>query len=228
MSLVHTDSRVIVKVDLDFKNWHTFSDGTRIRRERDYENLNRRETQPINAICVSGENIKSGAEILIHHNATTETYKINNYQPLSGDAVASSVQYFSIPEDQCFAWLDGDTWRPIAPYETALRVFEPYKGVLKGIEPTLLKRVLFVTSGELKDKVVATEKAVDYEIVFQDTNGKEGRLIRFRPFGDPKTNKEEEAIAILHKFTEQVLNGELLIGLSKSDCKPFEIGAYAD
>ncbi len=40
-------------------------------------------------------------------------------------------------------------------------------------------------------KVVATLKAVDYEVIFQDTNGRENRIIRFRPFGDPKTKREE-------------------------------------
>lgn len=228
MSLEHTEGRVIIRVDLDFKNWHTFSDGTQIRLERDYENLNRRETQPINAICISGEGIKPGSEVLIHHNATTETYKINNYKPLSGENISGNVQYFSIPSEQCFIWRDGDVWKPLPPYETALRVFEPYKGVLDGIYPQKLKHTLFVTSGELKDKVVATEKAVDYEIVFQDINGMEGRIIRFRPFGDPKTNKEEEAIAIMNELTKKVLNGDLLIGLSTTDCKPFEISAYAD
>ena len=47
-------------------------------------------------------------------------------------------------------------------------------------------------------------------------------------FGDPETGKEEEAVAILHEITERILAGDLLIGLSTSDCKQFEISAYAD
>ena len=60
------EGRVIISVDHEKKNSHTFEDGTTIRLERDWNNLNRRETQPVNAIVIDGEGIKDGAEILIH------------------------------------------------------------------------------------------------------------------------------------------------------------------
>ena len=60
------DGKVIISVDLEGKNSHTFSDGTKIRLERQYNNLNRRETHPVNAIVIDGEGVKSGSQILIH------------------------------------------------------------------------------------------------------------------------------------------------------------------
>lgn len=216
--LKHVEGRVIVSVDLEGKNSHTFSDGTKIRLERDYNNLNRRETQPTNAIVISGANIPKGSEILIHHNAHSDTNQIHNYVPLSGKETASDIKYYSIPEEQCFLWKDANnTWQPIPPYETALRVFVPYTGVLEGIEPKPLKNVLYVTSGDLKGKVVATLEACDYQIVFQDSNGQEGNIIRFRPNGDEKNNREPEAVAIMNELTDKVNDGEYLVGLTTKD-----------
>mgnify|MGYP002813323528 FL=1 len=219
MGLKHTEGRVVARVNREKKNYYTFADGTKIRVERQFDNFNRRETQPTNAIVVSAKGIPEGAEILVHPNAPEENNRIYDYTPLSGEEVASHVKYYSIPEDQCFAWRNENQWKPIPPFETALRVFKPYKGLLTGVEPTQLKDVLFVTSGELKGKVVKTIKSSDYCIVFQDTNGKEGNLIRFRPFGCQKTKREEEAVAILWDETKLVNRGDLLVGLSKSDAK---------
>jgi hypothetical protein len=226
MALKYVEGRVICSVDKEGKNWHTFSDGTKIRLERQFNNLNRRETEPVNATVISGANITEGAEILIHPNAACESNQITNFAQLSGKEAASDTKYYSIPEDQCFVWNDNGSWKPIPPYETALRVFKPYRGSLVGIEPTQLKDTLVVTSGKLKGNVVKTLKACDYQIVFQDTNGQEGNLIRFRPFGDEKTNREEEAIAILNSVTELVNKGEYLVGIEIKDAKPINELVY--
>jgi len=224
----HTEGKVVISIDLEFKNWHTFQDGTKIRLERQYNELNRRITEPVNAIVISGEGLPKGVEVLIHPNATQETNRITNYAKLSGKDVSSDIKYFSIPEEMCFAYRDEDEWKTIKPFEKALRVFKPYTGFIEGIEPTVLKDTLFVLTGDLEGKVVKTLQASDYEIIFQDVNGREGRLIRFRPNGDEKRNKEPEAIAILNDVTDKVLSGEYLIGLSTKDCREFEVSAYAD
>ena len=39
-----TESRVVIKVDIDGKNWHSFQNGTTIRYERFWNNLNKRES----------------------------------------------------------------------------------------------------------------------------------------------------------------------------------------
>lgn len=219
MSLKHIEGRVIVSADLDSKNWHSFANGTKIRLERQWNNFNRRHTEPVNAIVVSGENIKEGAEILVHPNALTETNKINNFKPLSGTEAADDVKYFSIPEDMCFAWYDGEEWKPFPGYDFALRIFKPYTGIMIGVDPEQIPDVLWVTTGDLKDKAIFTLKACDYCIIFQDVDGREGNLIRFRPNGDEKTKREPEAIAILHEMTKKVKDGNLLVGIEVSDAK---------
>lgn len=213
-NLSHVKGRIIVKIDMQSKNSWQFESGLRLRYERGFNNFNRNYTQPVNCFVIDAEDIPKGAQILIHPNAIHDTYRIFNYK---GDV--GNIQYYSIYPEQCFAWYDGKEWLPLKPYDFALRVFKPYEGILENIEPTLLKDTLYVTTGELKGNVVKTIKASDYQIVFQDLNGRENNLIRFRPFGDPATKREEEAIAILHDLTEQVNNGKLLIGLTIGDAK---------
>lgn len=217
ISLKTVSGRVIVRIDIESKNSHTFSNGIKIRLERQFNNLNRRETEPTNAIVMSSEFIPEGSNVLVHQNATNEANRIYNYKQSSD---IGEIRYYSIPEDHCFVWKDMDgVWKPLPPYETALRIFRPYKGILSGIEPALIKDTLYVTSGELTGTVVATLKACDFQVVFQDSNGKEGNVIRFRPYGDDKHEREPEAIAILHKETKDIKNGKLFVGLTKSDCK---------
>lgn len=218
--LVHTEGRVVVKVDIESKNYHTFEDGTRIRRERLFNQFDRRIAQPVNCIVISGAGIPKGAELLVEHNAFHETNRINDYKNSFENEASDRVRYFSLERYECYCWRIGNgEWHPIYPYEFALRVFKPYKGKLEGIEPELLKDTLFVTSGNLRGKVVKTLKASDYCLVFQNEKGTESQLIAFRPNGDDKRKLEEEAIAILWDETKKVLNAELLTGYSLSDFK---------
>lgn len=226
--LKYVEGRVIISIDVEKKNSWQFSDGTKIRYERQYNNLNRRETEPVNALVVSGENLPEGTEILIHPNVVHDSNRIFNYTQLSGAVEGSDIKYYSAQEEYCYAYLENGEWNPMKGFDFALRVFKPYNGIIQGIEPELLKNILFVTTGKLKDKAVLTIKASDYEIIFQDTSGQEGRLIRFRPFGCEKTKREEEAIAIMDEITGKIINGEYLIGLTPSDAKEYEITAYAD
>lgn len=217
--LIAPIGRIVVKIDSEKKNFHTMENGTTIRIERKYNNFNRRETQPVNAEVVNGQNIPEGSEILCHHNIFHDVNKIFNYTQISGESESSSVQLYSIPENEAYIYRLPNTteWLPCKGYATALRIFKPYNGILHGIEPEQLKDVLWVTSGEYKNMALKTLKAADYCLIFQDTNDKENRVIRFRV--DSIGDRESEVIAILHDITDYVLNGELLIGLSQADCK---------
>lgn len=215
MEFKHVEDRVIVMVDMKYKNSHSFESGEKINLERQYNNLNRRETEPVNAIVVSGENLKAGTEILIDHNATHDTYKI--FIPNEDN---SPIKYFSVPVDQCYLYKDeNNEWKGIEPYHTALRVFKPYEGNVAGIKPTVLKDTLYVTSGEYKGQVIKTLIGCDYCVVFQDANGREGNVIRFLPNGQPNQHKEAEAIAILKDLTNQVNFGNLLVGINTEDAR---------
>lgn len=213
-SLKHVEGRVIVKNYQEGKNWHTFESGEKIRLERKFNNFNLREVNPVNCIVISGDGLQYGTEIIVDYNAIQDTYQINSYKNKDAD-----IKYYSVPVDLCYLIKIEDEWKAIPPYETALRVFKPYSGPMIGIPPTLLKDTLYVASGRLKGQVVRTLICCDYCVVFQDSNGREGNIIRFLPDGDPLTKKEEEAICILDDVTEKVNSGEYLIGLTITDAK---------
>lgn len=225
--LQHVPDRVICTVDMEGKNSHTFSDGTVIRLERNWENFNQRYVQPVNGIVISAESIPEGAEILIGHNSVHPVNQIFNYKKLSGEDIASDIKYFSVPVSECFAWNNGDGWQPLPGFAFALRVFKPYQGPLIGIPPTLLANVLYITTGAYKGKVCRMQKACDYQIIFQDRNGREGNLIRCRPDGNKKERREPEVMAIDHELTELVNSGQYLIGLLNNDAKPLNELQYA-
>lgn len=216
MKLKAPANRVIIKVDLESKNSHTFKDGTKIKLERVYDNFNMRYVKPVNAEVVSADGIPAGSEILIHHNATHDTYKIFNYQRPTAEA-SSDMQYFSIPIEECFMWRTekGSMWNPLNNFITGLRIFEPYTGLLQGIDHTLLKNKIYVTSGELAGNVVGTVISSDYEIIYQDDDGTEGKIIRLRYY--PEGNDRNEVISIEHELTAKVVNGDLLVGYNTSD-----------
>jgi hypothetical protein len=218
MKLKAPANRVIIKVDLESKNSHTFKDGTKIKLERVYDNFNMRYVKPVNATVVAAKDIPEGAEILIHHNATHDTYKLFNYLRPTAEA-SSDIQYFSIPIEECFMWREekGSIWNALNNFVTALRIFKPYQGMLQGVEPEVMNNKLYITSGELKGKVVNTVISSDYEIIYQNDDGTEGRIIRLRYY--PDGNDRNEIIAINNYMTELVENGDLLVGYSKSDAK---------
>ena len=218
MKLKAPANRVIIKVDLESKNSHTFKDGTKIKLERQYDNFNMRYVKPVNAEVVSANDIPEGAEILIHHNSTHDTYKIFNYLRPTAEA-SSDMQYFSIPIEECFMWRKekGSEWNALNNFITGLRIFEPYTGFLQGIDPTLVKNKIYVTSGDLAGNVVGTVISSDYEIIYQNDDGTEGKIIRLRYY--PEGNDRNEVISVEHELTEKVKNGDLLIGYSISDAK---------
>lgn len=212
--LKHVFGRVVISIDLEGKNSHTFNDGTKLYIGRQFNNLNRRETEPVNAFVVSGDEIPKGAEILIHPNAIHDSNKIFNFT-----SDISDVKYYSIPESQCYLWREGEgEWQPLKNFVTAFRVYEEYKGPIVGIENTQIKNVLYITSGHLKGKVVHTLKACDYEIIYMGSKGYEERIIRCRHF-ENEVNEREEVVAVDKDLTKKVLNGDLLIGISPSTAK---------
>lgn len=218
------DGRVIVKVDLDAKNSHTFTFGKTIRLERGPNNLNNRETQPVQGEVIDSAYIPEGSVVLFQHNATHAMHEIFNYRALSGNDIASQVKYFSIPEGACYLYHDGDEWLPLKGFVTGLRVFKPYPGLIQGIPHTLLKDTLYVTSGNLKGLVVHTLRASDYQVVFQGLNGQEENIIRCRHWDNPQDDIEgrEEIVMIDYEKTRLVNKGKLLVGLTPADAKTEE------
>lgn len=217
VNIKHVDGRIIISIDLNYKNQHTFADGTKIYIGRQFNNLNRRQTEPVNAIVVDAEYITKGVEILIHPNAICDANKIFNYANTSVEE-NNSLRYYSIQETSAFLFFEDDTWKPLKNFATGLRVFKPYEGIIHGILPTQIKDVLFITSGEYRGMVVQTLRSCDYEIIFMDRSGQEGRKIRCR-HSENESNEREEIITVRSDLTKDVKRGKLFVGLSASDCK---------
>ena len=218
-NLHHIHGRVIVKVDMLYKNSYQFEDGTTIRLERQYNNFNRRITEPVNAIVISAENIPKDSEILISHNALHETNRINDYKTHFDTEDSERIRYYSLPNDDCFAWKnENGEMKPLKDFEFGLRLFKPYTGTLHGIDPELIPDVLFVTTGKLKGNVCNTLKACDYQIVYQTKEKREKYLIRFR-HSDEEDIPREELICINHDLTDKVKKGKILVGYSITDAK---------
>ena len=206
-NLIAPEGKIIIEVDLEYKNSHTFDSGQKIRIERGYDNFNGRYTNPVNGIVINGGGLEKGTEIIIHHNSTHDTNKVFNYQhkPLCG--------IYSVPVDECYVYFD-KTWKPFDGFSLGYRLFQPYKGKINGIQPTLIKNKIYVTQGEYAGSVVNTLKFADYELIFQDKNGKENRIIRIRNSGE-----RSEVVAIDHDATNKLSKCELLIGINPNDAK---------
>ena len=213
--------RVIIKVDVEQKNNHTFSNGTTIRLERDYDNLDKKYTSQVLGEVLAAENIPVGALILFHHNAIHDVNTVFDADLLTAEEKVAGFKVISLSEEECFCWKHiglCESWNVVKNFSTALRVFEPYKGVMQGVEPTLIKNVLYLTSGEFKGKVAHTVKAADYAITFRSETGKDEVIIRCRHY-EQEWSEREELIAIDGDLTKKVKKGELLIGLTPNDCK---------
>lgn len=221
MNIKNVEGRIVVKADKEGKNWHTFSDGTKIRLEREYDNLDKKHTSQVLGEVVCGDNVPAGALILFHHNCIHPVNQIFNHTQLSGEEIASGIEVFSFREDECYLWkMPGDEkWNPIKGFETALRVFIPYTGGIKGVLPEKIKDVLYITSGEFEGNVCHTLKACDFPVIFNNEKGIEETIIRVRHFGN-QDNEREELIAVDNLLTDKVKNGDIYVGISQTNCKP--------
>jgi hypothetical protein len=216
--LKYLPTRVIVKCDMEEKNWHTFADGTKIRLERKWNNLDCKHTQLTQGTVVSAESAPIGTLMLYHHNGNHPVNELFNYKPLDGKEIASEIKYFSIPESMCYAYYDGEKWLPLKGYEFALRVFTPYEGILLNMPNRKIRNTLYVTTGEYKGKVVRTVRAADYPIIFNDpVSGQEKHIIRFRHF-DYENPDREEVMAIDRQLTDLVNNGKICVGINDQTC----------
>lgn len=213
------ENRIVARVNMRGKSSHTFANGHKIILERDFDNFDRKHTQISQGEVVSGGYIPKSSIILFHHNASHPVNQLFNIRQTSGIDIASDIRYFSIPEAMCYAYNDGSEWKPMKGFDFALRVFRPYTGSLQGIAPKLIKDTLFMTTGEYAGKIVFTLRACDYEIVFNDFNGREKRIIRCRHFPGEYAEREE-IIGAGKELTDGLLTGAVWVGLTSTNAKP--------
>ncbi len=216
--LTAIENRIVTKVNMRGKSFHTFANGQKIIYERDFDNFDRKHTQISQGEVVSGGYIPEQSIILFHHNATHPVSQVFNLRQLSGEDIASEIRYFSIPEAMCYAYHDGEDWKPMKGFDFGLRVFRPIKTQFYGIAPKLIRDTLYMTTGEYAGKVVHTLRACDYEIIFNDFDGREKKIIRCRHFPG-EFHEREEIIAVNHELTRGVLQEEIYIGLTQTTAK---------
>jgi hypothetical protein len=197
--------------------------GQELKLARGWNNLNQRETQPVNGIVVDGRaaDLPTGAEVIFNHTSIHPVNRLFNFTGLVDEA-SNPIQYYCILSNECYIWRypESSTWNACNGIAIADRVFKPYEGFIQGIEPTKLNNVLYIKTGEFAGKVVHTLKHCDYEMVFQGVDGREDRIVRCRHFeGDNKYHEREEIIAVADDLTELVNEGKLLVGLTPSDAK---------
>ena len=200
--------RIIISLDLDYKNWVKLNN-SKIRLERDYDNMNRRYVAPTNAFVIDAENIPTGTEIIVNHNSD---HDVNRIFSVDEDIDVKGIHYYSIPKIDAYIWKDkNNQWQPCEGYALGERVYEPYKGCIIGIADKELEDYIYITSEcDIKGKVAKTMKNSLYEMVFNDENAQEHRIIRIR-----HNQEREEVLYIDNEMTKKVKRGELRVGSSK-------------
>jgi hypothetical protein len=213
----HVKGRIIIKVDVEQKNFYTFSNGQTIRVERKYDNLDRSYTQQTLGVVIDAEHIPKDALVLFHFNNVHESNMITNHAKLSGEEITAGVKIYSVPESLVFLWkMYGDeNWQPTHGFAIVENVFQPYEGRLIGLTPKKLTNTLYVKTGELKGKIVRTLNFCDYNIHFRNENGIDEHIIRCRDINSDR----EEIIAIDEYLTEKLYEGKLWVGTHPNNAK---------
>jgi len=194
--------RIIVMVDTEAKNKTKLTQDITIHRVRNINNFNNIEKNPVNGVVISGEGYEGGEEVLLDHNSAHPSQELFNH----GFDLPENNKLYAIPIDEIYLYRKDkqSAWMPCNGFMLVEKVFEPYNGFIE-MPPTELVDKLFVTEGEYKHKVVATDKYCFYTLIYQGDDGKETSISRMR-------NNEFELMGIENGLTEKVLNNELLIG----------------
>lgn len=214
--------RVLIAVDLKYKNRVALGDsGIVLERERNFNDLNHRVTQPSQGFVINSDYLPIGAEILVSHNSFHETNKLFTFD---NEIELPNIGIFSVPKTECYVYRVGNgEWNACEGFLLGLKVFEPYNGIIEGIEPKEIKRLFFVTSkGYLQNKVVDTVNAAILPIIANDENYNEIIINRIRHYPSETDNVREEVLTINNEKTKQVLKGKLLIGNNSKDCKKYD------
>lgn len=217
--------RILIKMDTLQKTKYAFANGTTIHIEKGY-NFNRREDWPSLATLIDGDGIPGGAEVLLHHNVTEQTYSVEGEQVLTDQERLDGYKILSVPEDMCFMYREGEgEWMPYKNFLITERIFKKYDGWLVEIQLEQVKNRMFVVKGEvefdgekidLSGKVIVSTVNCDYEIIFHDKNNREQRMMRTR---------EREVLAIDEGMTAELAGSKkYLVGINSQLAKKYEHG----
>lgn len=209
---------VLIKIDVTQKEKYALTKDVTIQIIKGFS-FNLRVERSSMGYVIDGEGLPHGSKLLINYLGLEPTYHVPNYNYLTEEEVKEGYKVINIPKDMAFAYNSGTGWIPCEDYLITLRIFKPYKGLMTGIEPQIVKNRMFVVAGydnydgektDLSGLVAVTTPNCDYHITYHDTDNKQYDLMR-------SMNREIEAID--YDMTEKLNNGELLIGYSPNDCK---------
>ena len=215
-------TNILLKMNTRQKERYALTDNIEIHIERSY-NFNLREDRSSMGYIVNGRGLTKGHQALCHHLTIESGNEVTAETILTDDEKKIGFKVFSVDKDMVFATsLDGIEWHPCKDFLITFRIFKPYKGKLKGIEPTVLKDRMYIIKGvdefedeitDLSDKVACTTANSDYQIIWHNEKNREQSLIRTR---------SREILAIDNGMLEDLKKGKLLIGLTVTDCKTYK------
>lgn len=215
-------TNIILKMDVRQKEKFNLTEDIQIEISKGF-NFNLREDRSSMGYIINGRGLTKGHQALCHHLTIESGNEVVGETILTEAEKKEGYKVFSVDRDMVFATSpDGIEWHPCKDFLITLRIFKPYKGKLKGIEPTVLKDRMYIIKGvdefeeqitDLSDKVACTTVNSDYQIIWHNKKNREQSLIRTR---------SREVLAIDNGMLEDLKNGELLIGLTATDCKTYK------
>ena len=215
-------TNILLKMNTRQKEKYALTDNIQIEISKGF-NFNLREDRSSMGYIINGRGLTKGHQALCHHLTIESGNEVTAETILTDDEKKIGFKVFSVDKDMVFATSpDGIKWFPCKDFLITFRIFKPYKGKLKGIEPSVLKDRMYIIKGvdefeeeitDLSDKVACTTVNSDYEIIWHNENNREQSLIRTR---------SREVLAIDNGMLEDLKKGELLMGLSPTNCKTYK------
>lgn len=220
-------SGVLIAMDVENKIHYNLTDDIQIDLTRGME-FNLRIDKSAIGVLIDGFGMPKGCNVLVHHNALSSGNNIEGEDLLTPEQVKKGFKAYNLPLDMCYFYFDKGDWQPCQDIVRTLRLYTPYVAPLGGLvlpdsftKPQLIEGRLLVINGiddwedckvDISRNVFIVTKYADYEMLYHNEKNKEASVIRTRT---------RELVAIDGELTEKVLSGEILVGVSDTDCKPF-------
>lgn len=227
MNIRAMPGNLLIAMDIKNKEIYNLTDDIQIELSVGF-NFNRRIDAPSIGVLIDGGEMPKGCFVMLHHNCSQSGHDIEGYDLLTPEQVKKGFKAYNLPLDMCYFYFDKGDWQPCQDIVRTLRLYTPYVAPLGGLvlpemlaKPQLIEDRLLVINGiddwedckvDISRNVFIVTKYADYEMLYHNEKNKEASVIRTRT---------RELVAIDGELTEKVLSGEILVGVSDTDCKPF-------
>ena len=216
-------TNILLKMNTRQKEKFALTPEIEIEIQRGYE-FNLRLDRSSMGYIINGRGLTKGHQALCHHLTIESGNEVAAETILTETEKKIGFKVFSVDRDMVFATSpDGIEWFPCIDFLITFRIFKPYKGKLKGIEPTVVPNRMFVIKGfseefdgeriNLSGTVAITLVNCDYEIIFHNEKNREQSVIRTR---------SREVLGTDEQLLEDLKKGKYFIGLTSKDNKKYE------